>query len=80
MNPLTLVKRIYSLNSKEIDLGISNDASWHANNKRHHLYFHWWYSFRTQQRPNKNPSLSILSYGSTLIFFIIFIATIISKF
>ena len=33
MNPLTLVKRIYSLNSKEVDLGISNDASWHANNK-----------------------------------------------
>lgn len=30
MNPLTLVKRIQNINSKEASLGISEDASWHA--------------------------------------------------
>ncbi|CAI0405733.1 unnamed protein product [Linum tenue] len=30
MNPLTLVKRIQSINSKEAALGISEEASWHA--------------------------------------------------
>ena len=30
MNPLTLVKRIQKLNSTEANLGISEDASWHA--------------------------------------------------
>ncbi|XP_021891816.1 zinc finger CCCH domain-containing protein 25 [Carica papaya] len=33
MNPLTLVKRIQSINSKEADLGISEEASWHAKYK-----------------------------------------------
>ncbi|OAY57745.1 zinc finger CCCH domain-containing protein 25 [Manihot esculenta] len=33
MNPLTLVKRIQSINSKEAELGISEDASWHAKYK-----------------------------------------------
>ena len=33
MNPLTLVKRIQSINAKEADLGISDDASWHAKYK-----------------------------------------------
>ncbi|KAL7002917.1 hypothetical protein U1Q18_004077 [Sarracenia purpurea var. burkii] len=33
MNPLTLVKRIQSINSKEASLGISEDASWHAKYK-----------------------------------------------
>lgn len=30
MNPLTLVKRIQNINSKEASLGISEQASWHA--------------------------------------------------
>ncbi|KAI9094203.1 hypothetical protein K1719_026785 [Acacia pycnantha] len=30
MNPLTLVKRIQNINSKEASLGISDEASWHA--------------------------------------------------
>lgn len=33
MNPLTQVKRIQHINSKEADLGISDDASWHAKYK-----------------------------------------------
>ncbi|KAM7258878.1 hypothetical protein ACFE04_014619 [Oxalis oulophora] len=33
MNPLTQVKRIQSINSKETELGISEDASWHAKYK-----------------------------------------------
>ncbi|KAF8397306.1 hypothetical protein HHK36_016219 [Tetracentron sinense] len=33
MNPLTLVKRIQNINSKEAALGISEDASWHAKYK-----------------------------------------------
>ncbi|XP_073526062.1 uncharacterized protein [Phyllobates terribilis] len=33
MNPLTLVKRIQKMNSREADLGISEDASWHAKYK-----------------------------------------------
>ncbi|XP_021720698.1 zinc finger CCCH domain-containing protein 25-like isoform X2 [Chenopodium quinoa] len=33
MNPLTLVKRIQSINAKEADLGISDEASWHAKYK-----------------------------------------------
>lgn len=33
MNPLTLVKRIQSINAKEADLGISDQASWHAKYK-----------------------------------------------
>ncbi|KAF4347094.1 hypothetical protein G4B88_002254 [Cannabis sativa] len=33
MNPLTLVTRIQSINSKEISLKISEEASWHANYK-----------------------------------------------
>ncbi|KAI3836900.1 hypothetical protein MKW98_005233 [Papaver atlanticum] len=33
MNPLTLVKRIQQINSKEAALGISDDASWHAKYK-----------------------------------------------
>ncbi|CAN8254948.1 unnamed protein product [Cochlearia groenlandica] len=33
MNPLTLVKRIQSINAKESDLGISEEASWHAKYK-----------------------------------------------
>lgn len=33
MNPLTLVKRIQNINSKEASLGISEDASWHAKYK-----------------------------------------------
>ncbi|GAV73560.1 RRM_1 domain-containing protein/zf-CCCH domain-containing protein [Cephalotus follicularis] len=33
MNPLTIVKRIQSLNSKEATLGISEEASWHAKYK-----------------------------------------------
>ncbi|GAB4824517.1 hypothetical protein Ancab_007393 [Ancistrocladus abbreviatus] len=33
MNPLTLVKRIQKINSKEADLGISEEASWHAKYK-----------------------------------------------
>ncbi|XP_050236404.1 zinc finger CCCH domain-containing protein 25 [Mercurialis annua] len=33
MNPLTLVKRIQSINSKEAELGISEEASWHAKYK-----------------------------------------------
>ncbi|KAF2291638.1 hypothetical protein GH714_027759 [Hevea brasiliensis] len=33
MNPLTLVKRIQNINSKEAELGISEDASWHAKYK-----------------------------------------------
>ncbi|GMY10607.1 Zinc finger CCCH domain-containing protein 42 [Fagus crenata] len=33
MNPLTLVKRIQSINSKEAALGISDEASWHAKYK-----------------------------------------------
>ncbi|PIA59380.1 hypothetical protein AQUCO_00400333v1 [Aquilegia coerulea] len=33
MNPLTLVKRIKEINSKEAALGISEDASWHAKYK-----------------------------------------------
>ncbi|ESQ45864.1 hypothetical protein EUTSA_v10010556mg [Eutrema salsugineum] len=33
MNPLTLVKRIQSINAKESDLGISDEASWHAKYK-----------------------------------------------
>lgn len=33
MNPLTQVKRIQSINSKEADLGISEEASWHAKYK-----------------------------------------------
>ncbi|KAJ0038760.1 hypothetical protein Pint_23712 [Pistacia integerrima] len=33
MNPLTLVKRIQNINSKEASLGISDDASWHAKYK-----------------------------------------------
>ncbi|KAJ4725603.1 zinc finger CCCH domain-containing protein 25-like [Melia azedarach] len=33
MNPLTLVKRIQNINSKEAALGISDDASWHAKYK-----------------------------------------------
>ncbi|GAB2242379.1 hypothetical protein Droror1_Dr00019154 [Drosera rotundifolia] len=33
MNPLTLVKRIQKINSKEADLGISDEASWHAKYK-----------------------------------------------
>ncbi|GFP81635.1 zinc finger CCCH domain-containing protein 42 [Phtheirospermum japonicum] len=33
MNPLTLVKRIQNINKKEASLGISEDASWHANYK-----------------------------------------------
>lgn len=33
MNPLTLVKRIQNINSKEADLGISESASWHTKYK-----------------------------------------------
>ncbi|GAB2217155.1 hypothetical protein Droror1_Dr00000319 [Drosera rotundifolia] len=33
MNPLTLGKRIQKINSKEADLGISDEASWHAKYK-----------------------------------------------
>ncbi|PIM99748.1 putative RNA-binding protein (RRM superfamily) [Handroanthus impetiginosus] len=33
MNPLTLVKRIQNLNKKEANLGISEEASWHAKYK-----------------------------------------------
>lgn len=33
MNPLTLVKRIQKINSREADLGISEQASWHAKYK-----------------------------------------------
>ncbi|XP_010262826.1 PREDICTED: zinc finger CCCH domain-containing protein 25 [Nelumbo nucifera] len=33
MNPLTLVKRIQNINSKEAALGISEDASWHTKYK-----------------------------------------------
>ncbi|ESQ42493.1 hypothetical protein EUTSA_v10015340mg, partial [Eutrema salsugineum] len=33
MNPLTSVKQIQSINSTESDLGISDEASWHANFK-----------------------------------------------
>ncbi|OWM66708.1 zinc finger CCCH domain-containing protein 25 [Punica granatum] len=33
MNPLTLVKRIQNINSKEASLGISDEASWHAKYK-----------------------------------------------
>ncbi|KAL7116154.1 hypothetical protein ACP275_04G225000 [Erythranthe tilingii] len=33
MNPLTLVKRIQNINKQESSLGISEDASWHANYK-----------------------------------------------
>ncbi|CAL5338677.1 unnamed protein product [Camellia sinensis] len=33
MNPLTLVKRIQNINSKEAALGISEQASWHAKYK-----------------------------------------------
>lgn len=33
MNPLTLVKRIQKINSKEAALGISDEASWHAKYK-----------------------------------------------
>ncbi|GAB2298459.1 hypothetical protein Dimus_032523 [Dionaea muscipula] len=33
MNPLTLVKRIQKINSRETDLGISEEASWHAKYK-----------------------------------------------
>lgn len=33
MNPLTLVKRIQKLNSREAALGISDEASWHAKYK-----------------------------------------------
>ncbi|KAK7291956.1 hypothetical protein RIF29_07528 [Crotalaria pallida] len=33
MNPLTLVKRIQNINSKEASLGISEDASWHSKYK-----------------------------------------------
>ncbi|KAK9153521.1 hypothetical protein Sjap_001001 [Stephania japonica] len=33
MNPLTLVKRIQKINSKEAELGISEDASWHTKYK-----------------------------------------------
>ncbi|XP_015873740.3 zinc finger CCCH domain-containing protein 25 isoform X1 [Ziziphus jujuba] len=33
MNPLTLVKRIQNINSKEAALGISDEASWHAKYK-----------------------------------------------
>ncbi|XLR42173.1 hypothetical protein S83_026833 [Arachis hypogaea] len=33
MNPLTLVKRIQSINSKEASLGIGEDVSWHAKYK-----------------------------------------------
>ncbi|KAL0358575.1 UNVERIFIED_CONTAM: Zinc finger CCCH domain-containing protein 42 [Sesamum angustifolium] len=33
MNPLTLVKRIQNINKKEANLGISEEASWHAKYK-----------------------------------------------
>ncbi|XP_065877508.1 zinc finger CCCH domain-containing protein 25-like [Euphorbia lathyris] len=33
MNPLTLVKRIQNINSREAELGISDEASWHAKYK-----------------------------------------------
>ncbi|KAE8688701.1 RNA-binding motif protein, X-linked 2 [Hibiscus syriacus] len=33
MNPLTLVKRLQNINAKEADLGISEEASWHAKYK-----------------------------------------------
>lgn len=33
MNPLTLVKRIQKINSREAALGISDEASWHAKYK-----------------------------------------------
>lgn len=33
MNPLTLVKRIQNINAREAQLGISEDASWHAKYK-----------------------------------------------
>lgn len=33
MNPLTLVKRIQNINKREANLGISEDASWHAKYK-----------------------------------------------
>ncbi|XP_006290361.2 zinc finger CCCH domain-containing protein 42 [Capsella rubella] len=33
MNPLTQVKLTQSINAKELDLGISNEASWHAEYK-----------------------------------------------
>ncbi|KAB1210700.1 Zinc finger CCCH domain-containing protein 42 [Morella rubra] len=33
MNPLTLVKRIQKINTKEAELGISENASWHAKYK-----------------------------------------------
>lgn len=33
MNPLTLVKRIQNINSREAQLGISEEASWHAKYK-----------------------------------------------
>lgn len=33
MNPLTLVKRIQNINQKEANLGISEEASWHAKYK-----------------------------------------------
>lgn len=33
MNPLTMVKQTQRINAKELDLGISDDASWHAKYK-----------------------------------------------
>jgi RNA-binding motif X-linked protein 2 len=33
MNPLTLVKRIQKINSREADLNISEEASWHTKYK-----------------------------------------------
>ncbi|KAL8498815.1 hypothetical protein ACS0TY_021956 [Phlomoides rotata] len=33
MNPLTLVKRIQNINKKESNLGLSEEASWHAKYK-----------------------------------------------
>lgn len=33
MNPLTLVKRLQNITAKEADLGISEEASWHAKYK-----------------------------------------------
>ncbi|KAH9603843.1 hypothetical protein KSS87_005963 [Heliosperma pusillum] len=33
MNPLTLVRRTQNINAKEAELGISDEASWHANYK-----------------------------------------------
>ncbi|KDP46508.1 hypothetical protein JCGZ_08480 [Jatropha curcas] len=39
MNPLTLVKRIQNINSREAELGITDEASWHAKYKDSAYFF-----------------------------------------